>query len=341
MIQAVLAWAAMHVAAGDDVESLIQHSVQVPDTLHQEPLGSVALDAVLDEEVMTRTIERDLPLISRQAGLKATADATVREAKQALEGHEKQLKSVWKEFVRRANASGCERPHEVLKQAKEVLLHTGAFVDMQRVAGTLTKLKASEPEVIDPYKSFVYDSLMVGFDAALAPWTAFASGAGLPSVKGQGKLFVNFKLEYAIAESKLAILPDSMRICLSTTRDSSQGKVPALDGVKLFGGVAKWDLVEGKSFGIGAVTDYEAAPDFGWKWTYASDPKPACLFFDLSVLDADEVAASALQAGSRIGAEEELVSGEFPIPRRSKFTEQTWCTPMFDYGGAQASGEPL
>jgi len=324
MIQAVLGWAAFHAAAGNDVESMIQHSVQAPDAVHHEPLGAVALDAVMDEEVMTRAIERDLPLI-KQAGLKAMAGATIREAKQALKGHEKQLKSVWKEVARRANASGAEKPHELLEQAKDVLLQTGTLAEVQHAAGALAKLKASASEVSDLYKNFMYDSLIVGFDAALAPWAIFTSEAGLPSVKGQGKLFANFMLEYGIAESKLAIVPDSMRVCLSTTRDPSRSKLPSPDGVKLFGGVAKWDLVEGKSFGIGQVTDYEAAPDFGWKWTYSNDPKPACLFFDLRVLDAKTGPAG----------------GEFPIPRGSKFTEQTWCTPMFDYSDAQTSGNAL
>jgi len=328
MIKAVLAWAAFRAAAGDDVESMIQHSVQAPDAVHEAPLGAVALDAVMDEEVMTRAIERDLPLI-RQAGVKAMADATVRETKRALQGHEEQLKSVWTEFARRANASGSEKPHKLLEQAKEVLLQTGTLAEMQRAAGAVAKLKASHSEVSDLYNNFMYDSLIVGFDAALAPWAIFTSEAGLPSVKGQGKLFANFMLEYGIAESKLAIVPDSMRVCLSTTRDPSRSKLPSPDGVKLFGGVAKWDLVEGKSFGVSAVTDYEAAPDFGWKWTYTSDPKPASLFFDLKVLDTET------------GAEEGPAVGEFPIPRGSKFTEQTWCTPMFDYSDARASGKAL
>mmetsp|Transcript_132240 Transcript_132240/g.368641 ORF Transcript_132240/g.368641 Transcript_132240/m.368641 type:complete len:346 (+) Transcript_132240:82-1119(+) len=325
---------------GSDVESLIQQTFQAS----QQSDPPAALHAVAGEEEgelaeLQEAMERGLPLAMQQAGTEATADAMraqlVREAEKEVKGHEQRLKAVWEELLDHVDASSGEKPQDLLEQIKAHLLRTKGLDELvkasQRVLRAMDTLRENDGAI---QSLLPYDSAVFGYEASLAPWSRFLSETGLPAVQGKGKLFANVKFDTSKLKPTLSNLSSDVRICLSTnTRDANASG--SLDFVTYFEGIAKWDKLLGKSFGVGKVYENELASDFGWKWTSTGGlPEPVCLFFDICVLNADDVhpsaSASALQTEMQVGVAEELGNQQLPSPHRIQFTEQTWCTPTFD-----------
>jgi len=346
--RALLFWG-FHFAVGSDVESMIQHAVEATPSLEvPEAFRPISFDADASQEmlrhnltldVMSEAMERDFPFADKQASMKAAMEAVARSAKEAFAGSEESLKKSWEEFHRAANSSGEASPKELFKQTRAALWSTGLLSEISRAMQTAPLLKPD------------FDSVVVGFDVSLGPWT---QGLGLPATKGRGKLFVNWGFE-----------GDDIRACVSAVADDSPTHVkwrhhkhPKQVGPNLLFGLAKWDDVPGWSFGTASVLDIQAidVEDFGMKWTLNQEPQPACLFLDLCVFDSQmwKTLVSLEQTDAEIEdiplddprasysfpkvLAREWMKALAPTPppkpplKASMFVERTWCNQDYVLG---------
>mmetsp|Transcript_132238 Transcript_132238/g.368635 ORF Transcript_132238/g.368635 Transcript_132238/m.368635 type:complete len:345 (+) Transcript_132238:84-1118(+) len=339
LLRALLLWG-VHAVTGTDVESMIQSSLSAQGSqAKRASSGTTSFSEAASQEMkrlnmteaaMSKAVTSTLAAVRGQASTRAAAGNLLRDVRQALGERERRLKKAWEKFLHSANASGMKStPQELLEKAKAALTQTHAMSEMQDVVREVSQSLAEKPA--DKLLGN-FDSLMVGVGTTLAPWNYFLLELDLRLTKTQWRVFLNFKVDE----------PWVKRLCfgVATATDTKYGSLEhkMLNGIELLAGASKWENIPGWSFGVGDVVDPFTVPmisDFGWKWTSTGDlPEPVCLFFDICVLNADDVhpsaSASALQTEMQVGVAEELGNQQLPSPHRIQFTEQTWCTPTFD-----------